>query len=442
METIQSEFQAVILAGGMGNNLYPLTEGIPKHLLPVGNRPVLSFQLEMLEKTGFAEALVVTTAPIAEKVTKFCREIYKGRIKINLVTLDNFTGTADALRQVAGQIKTDFFLISGDVITNVFLHYLADVHRSRNSAVTMMLQETKIEKKKSKKLDDKIGRVHVGLAMQDGVAQVTMYKSMLDVEEDQHFKISKTVLRSHQKMRYSTKYRDQHIYLFSHWVLDVLEEKPAISSVQGELIPYLVRAQFSTAVTHLYQKSRFEQAISTSLTMSHSSYAQKFNQAVANGDNPIKCFAYLASPSVLCVRTNTVASYMEANQVLATADYPYMPWTPLYNDRKSIMEVNPKYKIGQSCVINKGLELGKTSVLKKSVVGEHCKIGDNSAISNSVLMDHVIVDKDCEITNSIICPGARILSGAILTNCRVGPDFTVTAGLYEKEALIKDRNLF
>jgi NDP-sugar pyrophosphorylase family protein len=48
-----SEFQVVILAGGFGKHLNPLVEETPKQLLPVCNRPLLSYQLEMIENAGF-----------------------------------------------------------------------------------------------------------------------------------------------------------------------------------------------------------------------------------------------------------------------------------------------------------------------------------------------------------------------------------------------------
>lgn len=48
------EFQVIILAGGKGNRMYPLTEDIPKFLLPVANRPLISYQLELLERVGFS----------------------------------------------------------------------------------------------------------------------------------------------------------------------------------------------------------------------------------------------------------------------------------------------------------------------------------------------------------------------------------------------------
>lgn len=48
------EFQVILFAGGAGNRMYPLTEGIPKNMLPVANRPLISYQLELLERVGIS----------------------------------------------------------------------------------------------------------------------------------------------------------------------------------------------------------------------------------------------------------------------------------------------------------------------------------------------------------------------------------------------------
>ena len=50
------EFEAIILAGGTGSRLHPLTDSCPKVLLPVCNRPILEFQLTFLERWGFKSA--------------------------------------------------------------------------------------------------------------------------------------------------------------------------------------------------------------------------------------------------------------------------------------------------------------------------------------------------------------------------------------------------
>jgi CTP:molybdopterin cytidylyltransferase MocA len=57
-----SDLHVVLLAGGGGSKLYPLTEGTPKPLLGVANRPLLSYQLELLERLGVRSATVVTVA--------------------------------------------------------------------------------------------------------------------------------------------------------------------------------------------------------------------------------------------------------------------------------------------------------------------------------------------------------------------------------------------
>ena len=47
------EWQVVVLAGGTGLRLYPLCEGIPKALLPIDNKPLIAYQLQLLERHGF-----------------------------------------------------------------------------------------------------------------------------------------------------------------------------------------------------------------------------------------------------------------------------------------------------------------------------------------------------------------------------------------------------
>ena len=56
------EFQAIILAGGRGSRMYPLTENIPKALLPVGNKPLIWYPVNYLENVGFPGKSYCTTA--------------------------------------------------------------------------------------------------------------------------------------------------------------------------------------------------------------------------------------------------------------------------------------------------------------------------------------------------------------------------------------------
>ena len=95
-----AEFQVVILAGGQGQRMFPLTEASPKALLPVGNRPLLAYQVALLEKAGFSEAIVVTTEEHSKSLTQFLSTTSGNgvKMKLDLHVVETGSGTADALR--------------------------------------------------------------------------------------------------------------------------------------------------------------------------------------------------------------------------------------------------------------------------------------------------------------------------------------------------------
>jgi len=144
------EFQAIVLADhddGSSTRLYPLIESTPKSLLPCAGRPMLAYQLALLERNGFKDAIVVTTEKAREQLHSF-DEIRKGNagattIAIDIVALDEELDTADVLRAIKHKIRKDFVVISGDLVTDVNVHHLADVHRINDSTCTVLLRGPK-----------------------------------------------------------------------------------------------------------------------------------------------------------------------------------------------------------------------------------------------------------------------------------------------------------
>ena len=152
-----TEFQAVILAGGMNSSLmYPVlmeNDRLPKCLLPVCNKPLLYYQLKLLEKAGFKEVLIATEEKYKKQFVDYLttyREKEKGEIKVELfhaiqpspppseivenkedLLIEDELGTAEILRQMSSKIQSnDFLILPGDLITEISLHTLADIHRS------------------------------------------------------------------------------------------------------------------------------------------------------------------------------------------------------------------------------------------------------------------------------------------------------------------------
>ncbi|CAN0493708.1 unnamed protein product, partial [Laminaria digitata] len=97
--------QAVVLACGDGRRLYPLTQDCPAPLLPVLNKPLLHYQLELLEKAGYtAEALLVCSRVTEAGVSKY-KETYAGALALDLVVVNGSLDTAEVLRQITGKIR-------------------------------------------------------------------------------------------------------------------------------------------------------------------------------------------------------------------------------------------------------------------------------------------------------------------------------------------------
>ena len=78
------EFQAVLLASiSDGDGLFPLTEQLPTALLPVANRPLLSFQLELLARSGsFSQVIVLTIARWLPLLSTWVSEHYRGPLQV------------------------------------------------------------------------------------------------------------------------------------------------------------------------------------------------------------------------------------------------------------------------------------------------------------------------------------------------------------------------
>ena len=223
--SFQSE-QAVILASGNdGDNLYPLTECLPPALLPVANRPLLSFQLELLERArGFRQVLVLTFERWLAPLSTFVSEHYKGAMTVELLVVPDDCGSAEALRHIRRKLTSDFVLLAGDTISDVAFQRVADLHRMHGAAVTCLLKEMPPREpgvaKRAKDLD---GIDFIGL---DEKMQRLLYLEAAADCDKGVVGISTSMLRAHPHLKVHTNLVDAHVYVFSKWVLDVLDEKP------------------------------------------------------------------------------------------------------------------------------------------------------------------------------------------------------------------------
>ena len=95
--------KAVLLVGGLGTRLRPLTFSIPKPLLPVGERPILQIIIEQLKAAGFTE-LVLATGYQAELIQAFCGDGSRFGVAVRYVKEEQPLGTAGPLALVLDRL--------------------------------------------------------------------------------------------------------------------------------------------------------------------------------------------------------------------------------------------------------------------------------------------------------------------------------------------------
>ncbi len=128
--------KAIILAGGRGKRLSPITDYVPKPLIPIKNIPIIEWQIKYLKKYGVNEVIICTgykTKMIENYLSMKNIEI---KIKFSIEKLP--LGTGGAIKKAGRMIKDkSFFVINGDTITNIDLKKLA---KKQNSIASIELK--------------------------------------------------------------------------------------------------------------------------------------------------------------------------------------------------------------------------------------------------------------------------------------------------------------
>ncbi|MBG0822937.1 NTP transferase domain-containing protein [Planomonospora sp. ID91781] len=132
--------KAVVMAGGEGTRLRPMTANQPKPLLPVVNRPIMEHVLRLLKRHGFTET-VVTVQFLAALVRTYFGDGDELGMDLYYATEETPLGTAGSVKNAADELRDDRFLvISGDALTDIDLTDMVRFHREQGALVTIGLK--------------------------------------------------------------------------------------------------------------------------------------------------------------------------------------------------------------------------------------------------------------------------------------------------------------
>lgn len=150
--------RAVIMAGGSGSRLRPLTCDLPKPMVPVLNRPVMDYTVDLLKKHGIQE-IAVTLAYLPKVVKDYFEDGTDFGVSFQYFVEDAPLGTAGSVKNAAGFLPETFLVISGDALTDLDISDAVAFHKERGSLATLVLHRQQIPLEYGVVITDKENRI-------------------------------------------------------------------------------------------------------------------------------------------------------------------------------------------------------------------------------------------------------------------------------------------
>jgi len=342
--------KALILLGGLGTRLRPLTCHIPKPLLPLVNRPSLNYQLDLLKKAKIKE-VIFCTGYLSTVFKNYFTQNNNFGFKIYYMDEKTPLGTGGAIKNAQRLVDTTTVIFNGDILTDIDLNKVIEFHHKNNAVVTIVLIRAK---------------------------DPTIYGL---VETDKHNRIERFLEKpSWDEVTCNTI--NAGIYVFEPQILDYIPEGINYSLERG-LFPLL-----------LEKKERVYGYISNSYWLDIGTI-EKYLQAhydLLNGETSYKIFKYnqnlIYGPKVNISPSSRISGKVVLGSGTKIEQY---------------VQITGLVSIGNNCIIRKGSQIIDSVILDDTEIGEGSSI-EHAVISHKCKIEpHVIISPGSVIgTNSHI----------------------------------------
>lgn len=363
--------KAVILAGGFGTRLRPLTCTMPKPMAKLLGRPVLSYILELLHANG-ADDVVLTAAYMPERITSYLSENTPKAMRIQTVIEEEPLGTAGSVRRAVGEPKEPVLVISGDCICDYDLKSAFAAHCQSDAAATILC--TKVRDPRE-----------YGLVQTNASGRVTGFCEKPDWSA------------------VSTNTANTGIYILNPEVL--------------LMIPRDIPFDFS--------KDLFPLLLEKGMPMGAQN-AEGYWCDIGDLAAFRSCQADLLQGKAR-LTLPAVADGVYTSDQLPAGDYQLVP--PVYIGQNT--HIGKGTVVGPNTVIGDGCCIGQSCKIRDSVLLENAAVSDRSVVNSAVLCENVTLQFGAQVyENSAV--GADCVIGAhtsIGPNVRIWPKKSVENGM-------------
>jgi mannose-1-phosphate guanylyltransferase/phosphomannomutase len=375
--------KAIIMAGGFGTRLRPLTINIPKPMVPIGNIPMMEHVVNLCKRNGFDE-LVSLLFFQADEIKDYFKDGRRFGVKMDYLQPTEDYGTAGAVRFADSFINETVMVISGDLLTDFNLSAAMEWHHNKKSEATIFL--TRVE-----------NPLPYGIVITD---------------EDSR------IVRFLEKPSWGEMFSDTintGIYLLEPHTVRLIPPKTNFDFSQ-DLFPLMLSKKMGLygMIAEGYWKD----------VGNIDEYARAHDDLLAGNINiDLGLEKIRVGDGIVLAGKN--AHLGEKIMVRGTA---IVGANTSISDGVELSDcvIGPRTKIGEKCQISNSViwsdvYIGAESSLERSLICNRNKIGDNV-----VLLDNVIVSDDCTIgsgatvkANCKIWPGKSVDEGAILSTSLV-----------------------
>ncbi|GAB4452330.1 MAG: hypothetical protein OHK0029_03020 [Armatimonadaceae bacterium] len=345
--------KGIIIAGGAGTRLRPLTYTRPKPLIPVVNRPFLEYQVALLKRHGITE-IIFCTNYLADQIEGHFGNGSAFGVSMQYAIEETPLGTAGAIKNAQSLAGRDTLVVlNGDVLTDFDISSIVRFHKEKNAIVTLTLKEVPSPSP-------------YGVIITDAEGRVQEFREPSEAQ--------KKALAANPHIEYTgVDYINAGIYIMQPEALDSIPEgKP--TSIERETYPHLLA---SGAPIYAIAREGYW------LDIGRPEQYRQATEAILSRDIAV--------------------------------DVPGQ-WTENGYWAEESAEVDPTAHIAPTVHIGRKARIsGGASIVGKTVIGPKCQIGANATVKNCILEDSVIVGEGAYLCGVILDNGAHVEQDAIVT---------------------------
>ena len=399
-------FQAVVIADSFNFRFLPITIEKPRALLPLVNRPLIDYTVEFLAVAGIQEIFVFCCAHADMIRAHLERSRWMqstSPVKLQIIVSEDCPSVGDALRDIDSQslIRSDFVLVSGDLVANMELMNVIQKHKEIRKKDKMAVM-TCVYKKANPN--------HPTRSSEDDILIATnsVDGRLLHCEKPKsktkRFNIPVSIFEENPDVEVRYDVLDCHISICA----------PSVPQLFSDNFDYQNRHHFIRGII-------VDEEITGNHIYTHF-ISDKYAARVSN------------------LRTYDAVS----KDVIHRWVYPLVPDNVIgesysYGRHNIYLNTDITLAMGtvlqEDVVIGKGTKVGANTKISHSAIGHNCKIGENVVIEGSYVWDNVEIEDGCKIHQAIVCDRVKVKrnvtlkEGCILSyGVVVGPDFTLQQG--------------